>query len=324
MADPLPSADLLLCDREEGPSKAALLGVSLLKEYLKERGFSYVEDASLGGGVKAVLLLSLKRRGRVKDLVKKGVPILSLPFLDPANFKGKKGELSLRSPKALEGVWKVLVETGGQRDFLIEEGVECQVETTLFTRPVDQRVETPKEERKAFARYFRLRRNQTALLVLGRGEKDLAVASSLATMLPATLFVYVDTGKGRVKDRWVSEKIPNLYYELGWREELYRSSFLSIDGMINLDPVLADVAPFFDAIESGVCVLSVPAPLLSPVLAPGAGYLPIEKDPAFLYRKAVSLPEASFSDQSRIALRASLSSQKWDVLAQILERAIRG
>lgn len=309
---------ILLAYKPPLVKRGMLPGVSFLQQYLLEKDVDFFTDVTKTEEADEAILVTLKLFPKIKSMIKEGKKVDAFPFLDHENFALKKKDLKIKHLKALNDCTAVLVETQGQEMYLKTKGVLRPILKTTFSRPMDQRIDISKLEKSAFSRYYGINPSSNAVIILG-SLNNLAQAESLARIMPDVVFVFMDLTDGNPKKRWITEKLPNLYYETSIREELYRSSFVTINALIVLEKWIMNPVIVLDAIASGVPVIGVEMPLLSPLIMPKADYIEVDGNPINVYNTLMKLSSSPISDLSKVDIRNKfLNQEQKDSLIKLL------
>lgn len=310
---------VLLAYKPPFVKRGMLPEVSFLQQYLLDKKVNFFTDLNEQDQADEAILVTLKLFPKLRGMMKEGKKVYAFPFLDHENFSIKRGELRIDSVKFLNGCNAVLVETEGQERFLLKQGVLSPIVKVPFSVAMDQRTHTSKLEKSVFSRFYGINPQANAVMILG-SLNNLSQAESLARIMPEVVFVFNDIGEGNPKKRWITEKLPNLYYETAIREELYRSGFVTINAMVVLDKWIMDPVIVLDAIASGVPILGVEMPLLSSMIMPKADYVLIDGTPTNIYETLVKLSSSPITDLSRVDIKNKMMLEEKDLLVKFLEK----
>lgn len=274
-------------------------GAEFLWRFLKDEGYELFTDVKRIDDADIILLISLSLYHKVRKVVlQSNKKIYALPFLDDKNFKRKKDDFILLNEKVLNLVNFVLCETTGQVDFLKKKGVVAPIKKMLFSKAFDQRINISKLEKSVFPRYFGVQPGTMSFCILGP-SKQFAIAQSLAKMLPEATIVFTETTKGSIKKKRINEKITNLHYEMEIREELYSSSFATINAIVILDKWMMNPIVALDSIASCVPIISIRTPLLEDLIMPSANYISTGDSPIEIFEILNNIQSDPITEISR-------------------------
>lgn len=296
---------------------------SLLCQYLKKQNIILLEHSKEIVKADIVLLISLNLLSKVKAKTKdRRIPIVCMPFVDHKNFMIKKGKISIGNLKCINEVDQIVVETKGQKDFLEKNGVKAPIQIVTSSTPVDQRNTLSEVEKNSFKRYFGIRQAYDSILIIG-SPSTFKIGESLARMMPESVFVFIDITNGSHKKRWITEKVPNLYYEIGIRDELYSSAIACSSAMIILDDWVMDLVVALDCIASYVPLFACNLPLLDDIIQPGADYEKVESTPFDIYEKVMKVRKGnSIADIALMDLTNKINSSKTKTLVDAMKDKI--
>lgn len=254
----------------------------LLIDFLKRQGFDVLTEWKNASEADLFIVISTSLISKAKSKGRDGARILAMPFADHGNFKIKKKGIVLSNVKALNQTDAVLVETQGQKRMLEKEGVSVEIQVISALTPTNHRESISDVEKETFGRYYGIRKSQHSASILG-SLSNFKVAESLARMSPSMVFVFFDMGKGSHKKRWITEKVPNLYYEFGIRGEIYQSMMATTSGLVILDEWFMDSYIANDAKEARLPMISVNLPLMADGLKENVDYELVECSPFEIY-----------------------------------------
>lgn len=296
---------------------------TLLCKYLRKQNITLIEHSKEMDKADIVLLISLNLLPKVKSKTKdKDIPIVCMPFVDHKNFKNKKGKLLISNLKCMNEVDQIVVETAGQKDFLEKNGVKAPIRIVTSSIPMDQRNSLSEVEKNSFKRYFGIRQAYDSILVVGT-PATFKIGESLARMMPESVFVFIDITKGTNKKRWITEKVPNLYYEIGFRDELYQSAIACTSAMIILDDWFMDLVVALDCIASYVPLFACGLPLLDDIIQPGADYEKVDPTPFDIYEKVMKAKKGnSLADVALMDLTNKIKSSHAKALVDAMKDKI--
>lgn len=296
--------------------------VNFLRDYLRSENVEIITDYKDIESCDVILLVTLKLfskvRGAAKEFNKK---IIAIPFGDHANFKKKKNELILTNMKCLNQVDLICVETKGQMEFLKKSSVVTPISISWFSKPMNQRTSISSLEKTTFNKYFGISNDSHSIIVLGCTD-SFKKAQSLARMAPGVTFVFVDISSGSLKHRWITEKFPNLYYEIGMRDELYPSGIASASAVVILERWFMDMIVILDAIVSNVPILAVDIPLVGTEIQAGTDFIAIEESPVGIYESLQDLKHNPISDVASSDLLTKIKNDENHKFIDVIKNEI--